>query len=120
MIKNLASILVILMIILLAWVLYSSTTDVSIIIDGKPIAGPFAPAIGAWKLLLATVILFSVAILLVFVFAGVGLIILGVFALVGFILAAVALPFLLPLLIPLLIIWAFCALLCRHKTTKTR
>ena len=111
------SILVILMIILLAWVLYSSTTNVSISINGKPFTGPLAPAIGLWKLILASVILFSVAILLAFVFAGVGLIVLGCLTLVGLILAAVALPFLLPLFIPLFIVWAFCALLCRHKAT---
>jgi hypothetical protein len=113
MIKNMVSILVILMIILLAWVLFSST-DVSININGKPFAGPLAPAVGIWKLMLAIVILFSVAILLAFVFAGVGLIVLGVLTLVGFILAAVALPFLLPLFLPLFIIWVFCALLFRH------
>lgn len=117
MIKKLASILVILMIILLAWVLYSSTTDVSIFINGKPFLGPLAPAIGIWKLMLAIVILFSVAIILAFVFAGVGLVVLGVLTLVGLILVAVALPFLLPIFIPLFIVWAFCALLCRHKTT---
>lgn len=117
MIKNMVSILVILMIILLAWVLYSSTTDVSIIINGKPFAGPLAPAVGVWKLMLAIVILFSVAILLAFVFAGVGLIILGVLTLVGLILVAVALPFLLPLFIPLFIVWAFCALLFGRKKT---
>jgi hypothetical protein len=117
MVKKLASILVILMIILLAWVLYSSTTDISIIINGKPITGPLAPAIGIWKLMLAIVILFSVAIILAFVFAGVGLIVLGVLTLVGLILVAVALPFLLPLLVPLFIIWIFCALLRSHKKT---
>jgi len=117
MIHKLVSILVILMIILLVWVLYSSTTDVSISINGKPITGPLAPAIGLWKLILASVILFSVAILLAFVFAGVGLVILGALALVGLILMALVLPFLLPLFIPLLIVWAFCALLCRHKAT---
>jgi predicted exporter len=117
MVHKLVEILVILMIILLAWVLYSSTTDVSIIINGKPFTGPLAPAIGLWKLILTSVILFSVAILLAFVFAGVGLVILGCLALVGLILAALALPFLLPLLIPLFIVWAFCALLFRHKKT---
>jgi hypothetical protein len=117
MVKNLVSILVILMIILLAWVLFSPTTDVSISINGKPFTGPLAPAIGIWKLVLASVILFSVAILLAFVFAGVGLVVLGALALVGLILAAVALPFLLPLFVPLFIVWAFCALLCRHKAT---
>ncbi|MDD5063820.1 MAG: hypothetical protein PHQ35_03545 [Phycisphaerae bacterium] len=119
MVKNLVSILVILMILLLAWVLYSSTTDVSIVINGEPITGPLAPAIGIWKLMLAIVILFSVAILLAFVFAGVGLVVLGVLAMVGLILVAVALPFLLPLLIPLFIVWAFCALLFGHKKTPT-
>jgi hypothetical protein len=117
MVHKLVSILVILMIILLAWVLYSSTTDVSVIINGKPFTGPLAPAIGIWKLMLAIVILFSVAILLAFVFAGVGLVVLGCLTLVGLILVAVALPFLLPLFIPLFIIWIFCALLCRRKAT---
>jgi hypothetical protein len=59
--------------------------------------------------MLTTVILFCVALLLAFVFAGVGLIVVGCFALVGLILAAVALPFLLPLLIPLFIVWLFCS-----------
>jgi hypothetical protein len=119
MIKKLASILVIFMIIMLAWVLYSSTTDVSIVINGKQITSPLAPAIGIWKLMLAIVILFSAAIILAFVFAGVGLIVLGVLMLVGLILVAVALPFLLPLFIPLFIVWAFCALLRRHKAPQT-
>ena len=116
MLKKLVSLLIILMIILLAWVLISST-DVSVIINGEPITGPLAPTIGIWKLMLAIVILFSVAILLAFVLAGVGLIVLGVLALVGLILVAVALPFLLPLLIPLFIVWAFCALLFGRKKT---
>ena len=117
MLKKLASILIILMIILLAWVLYISTADVSIIINGKQIISPLAPAIGIWKFILASVILFSVAILLAFIFAGVGIIVLGVLALVAIILTAVALPFLLPLFIPLFIVWLFCALLFGHKKT---
>ena len=82
MLKKLVSLLIILMIILLAWVLISST-DVSVIINGEPITGPLAPTIGIWKLMLAIVILFSVAILLAFVLAGVGLVVLGVLTLVG-------------------------------------
>jgi hypothetical protein len=65
---------------------------------------------------MAAVILFCVAILLAFVFAGVGLIVLGVFVLVGLILAAIALPFLLPLLIPLFLVWLFCSIVRRTKT----
>ena len=67
---------------------------------------------------MATVILFCVAILLAFVFAGVGLVIVGSLALVVVILAAVSLPFLLPLIIPLFIVWAFCAILRRGKAKK--
>ena len=48
MLKKLVSLLIILMIILLAWVLISST-DVSVIINGEPITGPLAPTIGIWK-----------------------------------------------------------------------
>ena len=117
MLKKLFTILVILMILLLVWVLFSSANDVSIVINGEPITGPLAPAIGIWKFILASVILFSVAILLAFILAGVGLIVLGVLALVAVILIAVALPFLLPLFIPLFIIWLFCALLFGHKKT---
>jgi len=117
MITKLALILVILMIALLGWALLSSTTDVSISVNGKQLTGPLGLTIGIWKLILATVILFCVAILLAFVFAGVALVILGCIAIVGLILLAVALPFLLPLFIPLFIIWVFCAALCRHKAT---
>ncbi|MGA2324115.1 MAG: hypothetical protein ABSG22_09735 [Sedimentisphaerales bacterium] len=117
MIKTLALILAILMIALLGWILLSSTTDASISINGKQLTGPLGPAVGIWKLILATVILFCVAILLVFVFVGVALVILGCMAIVGLILLAITLPFLLPLLIPLFIIWLFCVALCRHKAT---
>lgn len=117
MVKKLFPISIILMIIYLAWVLYSSANDVSIVINGTPVTGPLAPAIGIWKFILASVILFSVAILLAFIFAGVGLIVLGVLVLVALILVAFALPFLLPLFIPLFIVWLFCALLFGHKKT---
>jgi hypothetical protein len=116
MLKKLFPILIILMIIYLAWVLFSSANDISIVINGQPVTGPLAPAIGIWKFILALVVLFSVAILLAFILAGVGLIVLGVLALVAVILIAVTLPFLLPLFIPLFIVWLFCALLFSRKT----
>lgn len=117
MLKKLFPISIILMIIFLFWVLYSSANDISIVINGEPVTGPLAPAIGIWKFILASVILFSVAILLAFIFAGVGLIVLGSLVLVAVILITVTLPFLLPLLIPLFIVWLFCALLFRQKKT---
>jgi hypothetical protein len=101
------------MIVFLAWALYIGGDGVSIIINGREITGPFGAIIGAWGFILTLVILFCVAILLAFVFVGVGLIVLGSFALVGLILAAIAFPFLLPLLIPLFIVWVFCSIVCR-------
>jgi hypothetical protein len=62
-----------------------------------------------WGLLVAVVALFCAAILLVFVFAGIGLIGLSALVLAGHVAARLAFPFLLPLLIPLLIIWLFVA-----------
>ncbi len=72
-------------------------------------------AVGVWEFLIAIVALFSAAILLAFVFTGVGFVVLGCLVLVGLILAAVAFPFLLPLLIPLFIVWAFVASTQRGK-----
>ena len=115
MIKRLAVILVVFMIVFLAWALFIGGGGISITINGHEITGPFGAIIGVWSFILTLVILFCVAILLAFVFAGVGLIILGCFAFVGLILAAIAFPFLLPLLIPLFIIWVFCSIARRVK-----
>jgi hypothetical protein len=119
MIRNIAIALVIVMLAVLALGLLTSANVVSIAINGHELSGPFKVVAGAWGLVLAAVILACVAILLAFVFAGVGLVVLGCLVLVGFVLAAVAFPFLLPLLIPLLIVWAFCAGARRGKTLKT-
>jgi len=118
MVKKLALILAILMIVFLAWSLFGLTTNVSVSINGREITGPLGTAIGLWGTILSAVILFCVAILLAFVFAGVGLLIVGCLALVGIILIAVALPFLLPLIVPLFIVWVFCAIFRRGKATK--
>ncbi|MHC4664608.1 MAG: hypothetical protein ACYS9T_01455 [Planctomycetota bacterium] len=117
MIKKLALILAILMIAILAWALIAGTGGISVTVNGQEIGGPLGVAISAWGLLLVAVILFCVAILLAFVFAGVGLIVLGCFVLVGLILAAVAFPFLLPVLIPLFLVWLFCSIARRTKAT---
>lgn len=106
------------MLIFLAWSLLGLSTDVSFTINGHEITGPLDAVIGLWELVLTTVVLFCVAILLAFVFAGVGLVILGSLSFVAVILTAVALPFMLPLIIPLFIVWIFCAISRRDKTTK--
>jgi len=115
--KKLALVLVLLMSLICAWGLMSS--GVSITINGEEIEGPLKAVVGAWELLIATVVLFCVAILLAFVFAGVGLLILGVLIFVGLVLLSVAFPFTLPLLIPLFIVWAFCAGVRRGRVDKT-
>lgn len=113
MIKRLALVLAVFMIVFLAWALFIGGDVISITINGREIAGPFGAIIGIWSFILTLVILFCVAILLAFVFAGIGLIVLGCLAFVGLILAAIAFPFLLPLLIPLFIVWVFCSIVCR-------
>jgi len=114
-IKRLAVILAVFMVVFLAWALFIGRDGISITINGREITGPFGAIIGVWSFILALVILFCVAILLAFVFAGVGLIVLGCLALVGLILAAIASPFLLPLLIPLFIVWVFCSIARKVK-----
>lgn len=106
--KKVALILVALLIGLWGWGLIQSG-NVSVIVNGYEFAGPMKAVVSAWGFLVATVVLFCVAILLAFVFAGVGLLVLGCLVLVGLILGAVAFPFLLPLLLPLFIVWAFVA-----------
>ncbi|MFQ6036212.1 MAG: hypothetical protein ACE5NM_10270 [Sedimentisphaerales bacterium] len=110
MIRRLALVLAVFMIVFLAWALFIGGDVISITVNGREITGPFGAIIGVWSFILTLVILFCVAILLAFVFAGVGLIVLGGLAFVGLILAAIAFPFLLPLLIPLFIVWIFCSI----------
>ncbi len=106
--KKIAIVLVILVLALLAVVLLQSS-DIAIIVNGQRLVGPAKLATEGWGVLVAIVALFSVAILLVFVFAGVGLIVLGVLVLAGLLAVWFAFPFLLPLLIPLFLVWFFVA-----------
>lgn len=106
--KNLAIVLVILLLGLLAWVLLQSH-DVAVIVNGQKLVGPAKIAAEGWSVLVAIVSLFCSAILLVFVFAGSGLIILGVLVIAGLVAASFVFPFMLPLLIPLFLVWIFVA-----------
>jgi hypothetical protein len=96
--KKIAIVLVILVLALLAVVLLQSSA-IAIIVNGQRLVGPAKLAAEGWGVLVAIVALFSVAILLVFVFAGVGLIVLGGLVLAGLLVVWFAFPFLLPLLI---------------------
>ena len=112
--KKVVLILVALLVGLLVWGLIQSG-NVSVTVNWHELAGPMKDAVGVWEFLIAIVALFSAAILVAFVFAGVGFVVLGCLVLVGLILAAVAFPFLLPLLIPLFIVWTFVASTRRGK-----
>jgi hypothetical protein len=110
MVRNLAIILAVALIGFLALMLLGAGGALLSAAGGQGAAG------GVLGTAIAGVVLFCVAILLAFVFVGVGLLILGIFVLVGLILAAVAFPFMLPLLIPLFIVWIFCGIARRKKS----
>lgn len=99
---------VILLLGFLGWVLLQSS-DVVLIVNGQKLVGPAKLGAEGWGVLVAIVSLFCTAILLVFVFAGMGLIVLGGLVLAGLVAAWFAFPFLLPLLIPLFLVWIFVA-----------
>ena len=115
--KKLAIALAVLMLALVAWELFLESNAVTIVINGQQVTGPLKGVIGAGGLVVALIALFCAAILLVFVFAGIGVIVLGCFVFVGMILAVLAFPFLLPLLIPLAILWGFVAITRRTSTS---
>jgi len=92
----------------IAWMLLQAS-DVSIVVNGHRLVGPAKFAAEGWGVLVAVVALFCVAILLAFVFAGIGILLLGALVLAGVAAAWLAFPFLLPLLVPLLVVWLFIA-----------
>jgi uncharacterized membrane protein len=116
--KGIAIALVIVLLALIGWVGFQSS-DVTIVVNGETLRGPAKLAAEGWGLLVGIVALFCVAILLAFVFAGIGLVVLGAAVLAGLVAAWIAFPFLLPILIPLLIVWLFVALL-RGRGQKER
>jgi hypothetical protein len=115
--KNVALVLVLVVLALLAWVLLSSS-HVVITVNGQPLSGPMRLAAEGWGVLVAVVALFCAAILLAFVFAGIGLLVLGALVFAGVLLAWLAFPFLLPLLIPLVIVWLFVAAFRGRRSGK--
>ncbi len=115
MVKKTALILSLGLVAFLIWMLLGPMHGVGVTINGHELTGPIGGLVGVWGVMVAGVVLFCVAVLLVFVFVGVGLVVVGALALVGVILAAVALPFMLPLLIPLFIVWLFCCIVRKSK-----
>jgi hypothetical protein len=107
-VRSVALLLVLVLFAMLAWVALHSSS-VTIVVNGRELTGPAKLAAEGWGLLVGIVGMFCAAILLTFVFAGIGLILLGAFVLAGLLLAWLAFPFLVPLLIPLAIVWLFVA-----------
>jgi hypothetical protein len=118
MLRTIVIILVVLLFGLFAWVAFQAS-DITIVVNGQKLAGPAKLAAEGWGVLVATVVLFSAAILLVFAFAGAGLIILGALVLAGFLGLWITFPFLLPLLIPLLIVWLVVAAVRSNRQSGT-
>ena len=116
MVKKVALILALGLVAFLILMLLGPMHGVSITIDGHELSGPIEGLVGVWGVLVAGVVLFCVAVLLAFVFVGVGLVVVGALAFAAVISAAAALPFLLPLLIPLFIVWLFCCMVRKSKT----
>jgi len=116
MAKKTALALAALMLAIVAWGLLLESNAVTIVINGQQVSGLLKGAIGVGGLVVALIALFCAAILLVFVFAGIGVIVLGCFVFVGMLLAWFAFPFLLPLLIPLAILWGFVAITRKPNT----
>jgi hypothetical protein len=118
MLRTIVIVLVVLLFGLFAWVAFQAS-DITIVVNGQKLAGPAKLAAEGWGVLVATVVLFSAAILLVFAFAGAGLIILGALVLAGFLGLWITFPFLLPLLIPLLIVWLVVAAVRSNRQSGT-
>jgi len=106
--KNIAIVLVVVVLGILAWVLLHSS-NIAITVNGHKLVGPAKLAAEGWGVLVGIVSLFCAAILLVFVCAGTGLMVLGVLVFAGFVAAWSVFPFLLPLLVPLFLVWIFVA-----------
>jgi len=113
--KKMAIVLALVMLAIVAWALFMESNSINIIVNGQPVTGPLKGAIGITGLIVSSVALFCLAILLAFVFAGIGLFVLGGFVLIGLVVAWLLFPFLLFLLIPLALVWVFIAIAQKAK-----
>lgn len=116
MTKKTALIFALMMFAIVVWGIFFEGSATTIIINGQELTGPFKGAIGLAGLVVAWVAFICAAILLLFVFAGVGLFILGGMITVGLMLTWFMFPPLLIILIPLFVIWGFIALTRRPST----
>ena len=111
MARKAALVLALIMLALVAWGMFFEAGATRIVIDGQELTGPLKGAIGAAGFIVGLIALFCAAILLLFVFAGIGIYILGCVLVAGLVVAGFAFPLLLVMLLPLAIVWAFIALI---------
>ena len=84
-----------------------------------PIAdGMVSITTGIWSFVVATVVIYCVAILLLFIFTGIGIFVLGIFATVWFAIAIALFPIAFPIFIPLLITVLFISYVRRRQLKK--
>jgi hypothetical protein len=115
MAKKLAVLLAVFMLAVIIWGLFFEGNTTRIIVNGQELSGPFQGAIGLAGLVVAWVAFFCAAILLLFVFAGIGIFVLGGMVALGLVVAGLMFPNLLIMLVPLAIIWGFIALTRRRS-----
>ena len=116
MAKKAAILLAVAMLAIVAWGLFFEAGSTRIIINGQELVGPLRGAVGAAGFIIGLTALFCAAIILLFVFAGIGIFILGCVIVAGLIMAGFAFPLLLVLLLPLAIVWLFIALTRKSGT----
>jgi hypothetical protein len=115
MAKKFAILLAVFMLAIIIWGLFFDGTTTRIIVNGQELSGPFQGAIGLAGLVVAWAAFFCAAILLLFVFAGIGIFVLGGMVALGLVVAGLMFPHLLIMLVPLAIIWGFIALTRRRS-----
>jgi hypothetical protein len=115
MAKKLAILLAVFMLAIIIWGLFFDGSTTRIIVNGQELSGPFQGAIGLAGLVVAWIAFFCAAILLLFVFAGIGIFVLGGMVVLGLVVAGLMFPHLLIMLVPLAIIWGFIALTRRRS-----
>lgn len=115
MLKNWTIALTLLLLMIIAWGLFTETDNLIIILNGQQLHEPFNGMVSVGGFIVAIVALFCMAILFVFILSGIWLIIIGGFLLMSLIFTVLFFPFSLPLLAPLVIVWIFIAMTKRLK-----
>lgn len=116
MTKKAAIALAVAILAIVVWGFFIDSGSTRIVINGQEITGPLKGGVGLAGLIADLVALFCVAILLLFVFAGVGVFVVGGAMFVGLVWVALSLPYLLVVLVvlvvlvPLALVWVFIAI----------